>query len=116
MNNREALWALLDGKKITSSHWAKTEYVQMVEDTFVSERGLRAQVCFTVGDTCTWSLYVEPNPHTVGTFQWALFEVKAGNSVRRATWSNSKALWSRASGVMSLPLDSFDATDWEHTK
>ena|SRR5436190_9630291 len=62
MNNREALIALAEGKKIRKQWWAEGGYIFLDEkrDTIVDEhRNMLVGNCFD--ETHDWELYPEPN-------------------------------------------------------
>ena len=115
MNTREAMQALIAGKKVTTEEWDAEEYV-MLDDRGILVDELRQRVSLSARHD--FKLYEEPNPHTVGTFAWAREEAKRGRYVRR------RSIKARATNALykgrrnfapetDVSIEDVDATDWE---
>lgn len=62
LTNREAMQALLDGKKIRRGHWDKGEYFIFEEDCLYNHRNNKIVLDFTFiyNSKELWELYEEP--------------------------------------------------------
>jgi hypothetical protein len=63
MNDREAMQALLDGKKIRRSVWGRGEHIELTSDgTLLDEVGHKIILDFKVSfeDYDNWQIYTEP--------------------------------------------------------
>jgi hypothetical protein len=109
MNNREALQALLDDKRIRATDWEADAYVVLLGTSLVNQNGHDVPIGLFSGRK--WEVYHLPNLHPVGTFAWAREEVKRGNRIKRPRWPGS---WdSSALGAGPLTIEDIDAQDWE---
>lgn len=107
MNTREAMRALLDGKRIVSQHGRVLALAE--NGTLHWDNGREGALGNHV-----WEVYEEPNPHTKGTFAWAREEAKRGNCVVCPSVSKDFRFYHRSFTNRSpWSLDYFDATDWE---
>lgn len=114
LSTREAMQALLDGKKLRRTGYSEGAYIHLVGDDLCNHKGHKWG-CFSglVAVDSSWYIYEEPNPHTKGTFAWAREEHKRGRKVSRGGYRSnhvrealSKPDWETWS------LEDIDATDW----
>lgn len=59
MNNRQAMQALLDGKRITKVIWGSNTFIYMRHDAFFNKEG---ELVFPEFNGQNWKLYEEPIP------------------------------------------------------
>lgn len=115
MNPKEAMQALLDGKRVTSRYYqnnGRKSYVYLNEDGHLVDESGYPRILAS-DPTHPFSIFEEPNPHTKGTFAWAREEAKRGCDVRRASFRQFE--YDKTSFTPGTPwaLEHIDATDWE---
>lgn len=66
MNNREAIQALLEGKKIRVKNWSSSSYIYFCEKGIIGENG-RSEY-FSFSNKNEWELYEEPKKKKKITF------------------------------------------------
>jgi hypothetical protein len=114
MNTREAMQALLDGKKVRRSHWVPDAYVHIQNDKLITEDGFGTELCELEESISKYELYEETNPHAKGTFAWAREEARRGQRVCRKAWGPGIAFNQYNFGPgNSFCLENIDATDWQ---
>lgn len=115
MNQRDAMKALLDGKRIRQDHHNNDVYFELDErGELRNHRGDHISLLGGLVMNGVWRLYEEPNPHKPGTFNWAREEARRGRHVRRAAMSAIKFTEYAFKPNMPWALENIDATDWEH--
>lgn len=106
MNTREAMRALLEGKKITHPNFDTGCYVHLdANGDLVNQNGDLRYLYRYSG----YSVYEEANPHTPGTFAWAYEECARGKSVRRP----GKSAYRYIGGSAHILAEDAVARDWE---
>jgi hypothetical protein len=108
MNTREAMQALLAGKKLRARHWRESEHICLCPEGRLQHSKWGYAILLEPGE---YFLYEEPNPYTKGTFAWAIEQSNRGYEIGRPNqgwWmpagvSDPKQRW-RASDAL--------ATDW----
>lgn len=88
-----SLWAIqqmLDGKKVRHKSWGPEEYIYIEEDVILSEEGDVQSLTHSMFNYTGWLLWTPHNPHTKGTFAWAIEETKQGNQVELDCVLNKK--------------------------
>lgn len=84
MNTRDAMAALLDGKRIRQDHHDSDVYFALDErGELRNHRGDRIELMGTrahdrTAGRLSWHLFEEHNPNSPGTFEWAREEAKRG--------------------------------------
>lgn len=109
VNRKEALHALVEGKKVKHSSWDDGLFLEMKDSgLIVTQTGGLCDLAFEND----WSIAEPANDHTPGTFAWAREEAKRGRQVRRRV---AEVVFT-AEDFAKAPawsLDHIDATDWE---
>ena len=63
MTTKEAIQAMLDGKKVRDVKWVPEEYIYISEGDIVCEKGTKLH-SFNVANT-DWEIYEEPKPKQI---------------------------------------------------
>lgn len=96
MNTKEAIQAMLDGKKVRDTKWTNQhEYLYIQDGDIMCEKGIK--LCnFNISGI--WEIYEEPKPkQTVTIEKWLLkmqgteqYAIEEGSKEEMNTWSKYK--------------------------
>ena len=96
MTTKEAVQAMLDGKKVRTIDWNKECYVLFNGEMFIDEEGKHFSEFTFYGPT--WEIYEEPKPKkTVVIEKWLLkmqgtnqYAIEEGSKEEMCTWGKNK--------------------------
>lgn len=107
-NQRETFEAILRGEIVVSTKSRRKVWLEGDEIQVGYVRGSQPLRALSFGS----DPYVEPNPHTPGTFAWARFENKTKRVMRSGRYYFESG---QIEKHYNFTAADFDATDWELT-